>query len=121
MRLVIYFCWIHFHRQKLLNFSVERRRRFRWDLEVATVMSGGWPICISVSSAVTRSPDPRHGISLLVCDELLLGIPHKAWLVVILVVICLGLAFMIPLFLPSYLLDKSPSPQSVHQIVSKNS
>uniref|UniRef100_A0A7N2N6H7 Uncharacterized protein n=1 Tax=Quercus lobata TaxID=97700 RepID=A0A7N2N6H7_QUELO len=54
-----------------------------------------------------------------VCDELFLGIPHKAWWVVVLVLLCLGLAFIIPSFLPSYLLQKSQSPRSVNHNVSK--
>ncbi|XP_076950746.1 uncharacterized protein LOC143623797 [Bidens hawaiensis] len=36
----------------------------------------------------------------IVCDELVLGIPHEASWVVILAVVCLGVAFMIPSFLP---------------------
>lgn len=55
----------------------------------------------------------------IVCDELFLGIPHKAWWVVVLVLLCLGMAFIIPSFLPSYLLQKSQSPRSVNQNVSK--
>ncbi|KAM3736523.1 hypothetical protein ACB098_10G170400 [Castanea mollissima] len=55
----------------------------------------------------------------IVCDELFLGIPHKAWWVVVLVLLCLGLAFIIPSFLPSYLLQKSQSPRSVNHNVSK--
>lgn len=58
-------------------------------------------------------------IFLTVCDELFLGIPHKAWWVVVLVLLCLGLAFIIPSFLPSYLLQKSQSPRSVNHNVSK--
>ncbi|KAF1859457.1 hypothetical protein Lal_00010041, partial [Lupinus albus] len=42
----------------------------------------------------------------IVCDELLLGIPHKAWWVVALALLCLGIALVIPYFLPSYLLPK---------------
>ncbi|MCL7034307.1 hypothetical protein MKW94_022115 [Papaver nudicaule] len=40
----------------------------------------------------------------IVCDELLLGIPHTAIWVGVLVFICLGVALVIPYFLPSYLL-----------------
>ncbi|XP_071733725.1 uncharacterized protein [Rutidosis leptorrhynchoides] len=40
----------------------------------------------------------------IVCDELMLGIPHKAWWVVILAVVCLGMAFVIPSFLPPFLI-----------------
>jgi len=55
----------------------------------------------------------------IVCDELLLGIPHRAWWVGVLVLLCLGFAFVIPSFLPSYLLPKSQSPSSVGRNVSK--
>ncbi|KAI3830850.1 hypothetical protein MKX03_015555 [Papaver bracteatum] len=40
----------------------------------------------------------------IVCDELLLGIPHKAVWVGVLVFICLGVACIVPSFLPPYLL-----------------
>ncbi|GMH06962.1 hypothetical protein Nepgr_008802 [Nepenthes gracilis] len=49
----------------------------------------------------------------IVCDELLLGIPYKAWAVVGLALLCLGLAFMAPSFLPSYLLQKDETDQEV--------
>lgn len=60
-------------------------------------------------------------IFMTVCDELLLGIPHKAWLVALLVFLCLGLAFAVPSFLPSYLLQTDGSPQLANQIASKDS
>ncbi|CAI9259273.1 unnamed protein product [Lactuca saligna] len=47
-----------------------------------------------------------------------IGIPHKAWWVVMFVIICLGVAFVIPSFLPSFLLittDRMPL------LASKNS
>jgi len=47
-----------------------------------------------------------------VCDELLLGIPYKAWWVVALAVLCLGIAFVVPSFLPLYLLPKNQVLQS---------
>ncbi|XP_043808467.1 uncharacterized protein LOC110606558 isoform X2 [Manihot esculenta] len=59
--------------------------------------------------------------SLTVCDELLLGIPYKAWWVGILVLLCLGLAFIIPQFLPPYLLQPNGSTKSLNQNVSKKS
>ncbi|KAH1259288.1 hypothetical protein GmHk_03G008796 [Glycine max] len=42
----------------------------------------------------------------IVSDELLLGIPHKAWWVVALALLGLGIAFIVPSFLPLYLLPK---------------
>jgi membrane-anchored glycerophosphoryl diester phosphodiesterase (GDPDase) len=46
-----------------------------------------------------------------VCDELLLGIPYKAWWVVALAILCLGIAFTVPSFLPLYLLPKNEELQ----------
>ncbi|XP_010245639.1 PREDICTED: uncharacterized protein LOC104589112 isoform X2 [Nelumbo nucifera] len=54
----------------------------------------------------------------IVCDELLVGIPHKAWWVGMLVFLCLGLALIIPYFLPSYLLENSQSSRT--ECVGKN-
>ncbi|XP_076884557.1 uncharacterized protein LOC143533764 [Bidens hawaiensis] len=42
----------------------------------------------------------------IVCDELVLGISRKALWVVILAVVCLGVAFMIPSFLPFAVISK---------------
>ncbi|KAE9585997.1 hypothetical protein Lalb_Chr24g0397251 [Lupinus albus] len=56
----------------------------------------------------------------IVCDELLLGIPHKAWWVVALALLCLGIALVIPYFLPSYLLPKKQVLRSADN-VSKTS
>ncbi|XP_071730341.1 uncharacterized protein [Rutidosis leptorrhynchoides] len=53
----------------------------------------------------------------IVCDELMLGIPHKAWWVVILAVVCLGMAFVIPSFLPPLLLMHSDRTRG---LTSKN-
>ncbi|KAK6782430.1 hypothetical protein RDI58_020226 [Solanum bulbocastanum] len=62
-----------------------------------------------VSSIVTPSQCLANimCISMAVCDELLFGIPHQAWYVVLLVVLCLALALVIPSFLPSYLLPRN--------------
>ncbi|KAJ9147660.1 hypothetical protein P3X46_029795 [Hevea brasiliensis] len=71
--------------------------------------------------AMPHVPERQYIIFNIVCDELLLGIPHKAWWVVILVLLCLGLAFIIPQFLPPYLLRRNGSPKSLNQNVSKKS
>ncbi|XP_020521237.1 uncharacterized protein LOC18431564 isoform X1 [Amborella trichopoda] len=42
----------------------------------------------------------------IVCDELSFGIPHNAWPVGILVILCIAFAFVIPRFLPSGLLSE---------------
>ncbi|OIW08931.1 hypothetical protein TanjilG_05907 [Lupinus angustifolius] len=49
-----------------------------------------------------------------------IGIPHKAWWVVALALLCLGIALIIPYFLPSYMLLKKQVPRSADN-VSKTS
>uniref|UniRef100_A0A2P2N9U7 Uncharacterized protein LOC107262298 n=1 Tax=Rhizophora mucronata TaxID=61149 RepID=A0A2P2N9U7_RHIMU len=68
--------------------------------------------------AILHVPESQEIMYNIVCDELLLGIPHKAWWVAVLVLLCLGLALLIPHFLPSYLLSKG-SPEVLNQNVSK--
>ncbi|XP_015083455.1 uncharacterized protein LOC107026863 isoform X1 [Solanum pennellii] len=57
--------------------------------------------------AIPGVKEREHIIYNIVCDELLFGIPHQAWYVVVLVVLCLALALVIPSFLPSYLLPRN--------------
>lgn len=71
--------------------------------------------------AIPNVPEREFILFNIACDELLLGIPYKARWVVVLVILCLGLAFFIPSFLPPYLLPKSPSPRSVDPSSSKYS
>ncbi|XP_059640434.1 uncharacterized protein LOC132282699 isoform X3 [Cornus florida] len=71
--------------------------------------------------AMPHVQEQKYVIFNIVCDELLLGIPHEAWWVVILAVLCLGSAFVIPRFLPSFLLRTKRSSQSATQIVSEDS
>lgn len=51
--------------------------------------------------AISNGKERKMVIYNIVCDELVLGIPHKAWSVVILAVVCLVAAFVISYFLPS--------------------
>ncbi|CAL5429235.1 unnamed protein product [Camellia sinensis] len=71
--------------------------------------------------AIPNVQERKEVIFNIVCDELLLGIPRAAWWVAILVLLCLGLAFVIPYFLPSYLLRMDQSPQLASDIISKDS
>ncbi|XP_028772419.1 uncharacterized protein LOC114729564 [Neltuma alba] len=52
----------------------------------------------------------------IVCDELLLGIPQQAWWVVVLAMLCLGIAFFIPFFHPPYLFPKNQNVGSTDGI-----
>ncbi|KAH6783833.1 caveolin-1 protein [Perilla frutescens var. hirtella] len=57
--------------------------------------------------ALPGKQEREYAMFNIVCDELLLGIPHEAWYVVVLVLLCLVLAFMVPSFLPAFLLPKN--------------
>ncbi|XP_076951016.1 uncharacterized protein LOC143624178 [Bidens hawaiensis] len=54
----------------------------------------------------------------IVCNELVLGIPHEALWVVILAVVCLGVAFMIPSFLPFVVISTDRTRSG--RVASKN-
>ncbi|XP_056166630.1 uncharacterized protein LOC115674433 [Syzygium oleosum] len=86
---------------------------------------GGMHVLVTVEpEGVVAIRDVKERESIIyniVCDELLLGIPHKAWPVGILVLLCLVVAFIVPSFLPPFLLAKSRSQQELHEDVSKNS
>ncbi|XP_020534298.1 uncharacterized protein LOC105632325 isoform X2 [Jatropha curcas] len=71
--------------------------------------------------AIPHVPERQFILFNIVCDELLLGIPHKAWWVAILVLLCLGWALIIPNFLPTYLLQRNGRPKISNQNVSKKS
>ncbi|XP_045796642.1 uncharacterized protein LOC123890935 isoform X2 [Trifolium pratense] len=73
-------------------------------LILVTVEPEGFP-------AKPHVPERQFIIFNIVCDELLLGIPYKAWWVVALAFVCLGIAFIVPSFLPSYLLPKNQELQ----------
>ncbi|XP_062087267.1 uncharacterized protein LOC133794096 [Humulus lupulus] len=66
-------------------------------------------------------PEREFIIFNIVCDELLLGIPHKAWWVAAMVLLCLCLAFFVPSFLPPYLLPNNQSHLPCDQNASKDS
>lgn len=72
---------------------------------------GGLYVLVSVMPegvvAIPGAQERKYIIFNIVCDELFLGIPHEAWYVVILVLLCLVIAFLIPSFLPPYLLLKN--------------
>ncbi|XP_059274833.1 uncharacterized protein LOC132029581 isoform X1 [Lycium ferocissimum] len=71
--------------------------------------------------AIPGVKERKHIIYNIVCDELLLGIPHQAWYVVVLVVLCLALALVIPSFLPSYLLPGNQGLNAASHGISKDS
>ncbi|KAH9727581.1 protein FAR1-RELATED SEQUENCE [Citrus sinensis] len=85
---------------------------------------GGMHVLVTVEpEGVVAMPnvEEREFIFNIACDELLLGIPYKAWWVVVFVLLCLGLALITPYFLPSYLLPKNGGLPSDLRNVSKES
>uniref|UniRef100_A0A5B6Z1U3 Uncharacterized protein n=1 Tax=Davidia involucrata TaxID=16924 RepID=A0A5B6Z1U3_DAVIN len=86
---------------------------------------GGIHVLVTVEPegvvAIPHGQERKYVIFNIVCNELLLGIPHEAWWVGILALLCLGVAFVIPYFLPPFLLRLNRSSQPANQIVSKNS
>ncbi|XP_022729652.1 uncharacterized protein LOC111284858 isoform X1 [Durio zibethinus] len=69
---------------------------------------GGLYVLVTVEPegfvAIPNTKEREFIIFNIVCDELFLGIPYKAWWVVFFALLCLGLALIIPRYLPSYLL-----------------
>ncbi|MCD9559908.1 hypothetical protein HAX54_018236 [Datura stramonium] len=86
---------------------------------------GGMFVLVNVEPegivAIPGVKERKHIIYNIVCDELLFGIPHQAWYVVVLVVLCLGLALVIPSFFPSYLLPRNQGLNTANRGSSKNS
>ncbi|KAL8171636.1 hypothetical protein V2J09_023440 [Rumex salicifolius] len=76
---------------------------------------GGTYVLVSVEAeGIVAIPGVQERETVLfniVCDELLLGLPHKAWPVVILAVLCLALGFILPLFFRLPFLVKGESQQ----------
>ncbi|OIT01694.1 PREDICTED: uncharacterized protein LOC109226589 isoform X1 [Nicotiana attenuata] len=86
---------------------------------------GGTSVLVNVEPegivAIPGVKERKYVIYNIVCDELLFGIPHQAWYVVVLVVLCLALALVIPSFLPPYLLPKNQGLNAAGRGISKDS
>ncbi|KAF7817093.1 putative transmembrane protein [Senna tora] len=70
--------------------------------------------------AIPHVPERQFIMFNIVCDELLFGIPHQAWWVVVLAILCIGIAIIIPFFLPPCFLPKNQNFRSADH-VSKTS
>nr|XP_043623061.1 uncharacterized protein LOC122594816 [Erigeron canadensis] len=107
------------HRRKLLN--TEKLIFKNDDADLSNELKNGTYVLLTVEPegvvAIPNGKEREMVIYNIVCDELVLGIPHKAWWVVILAVLCLVLAFVIPSFLPSFLMSTDQTRGST----SKNS
>ncbi|CAI9106723.1 OLC1v1005942C1 [Oldenlandia corymbosa var. corymbosa] len=71
--------------------------------------------------AIPGVEERKYATFNIACDELLIGIPHKAWCVVIFVLLCLAFAFVIPSFLPPHILPGNQNSHEGKQVVSKDS
>ncbi|KAG7587263.1 hypothetical protein ISN45_Aa02g024800 [Arabidopsis thaliana x Arabidopsis arenosa] len=71
--------------------------------------------------AIPNSKERSFIIYNIVCEEQLMGIPYSSWSVVILVALCLVVAFIVPRFLPSSLLIKDQGVRSSHRSDGKDS
>ncbi|KAL8063265.1 hypothetical protein ABFS82_01G017000 [Erythranthe guttata] len=110
------------HGRKLLNTE---KLIFKTDDILSLNEQGGIYVMVNVEPegivALPGKHEREYVMFNIVCDELLLGIPHKAWYVVVLVLICLVLAFVVPRFLPPVLLPKNRIPPLFDQTVAKDS
>ncbi|XP_047154909.1 uncharacterized protein LOC124826185 [Vigna umbellata] len=89
--------------RRLLNTEkliFKNNNQEEFQLVLVTVEPEGFP-------AKQHVPERQFIIYNIVCDELLFGLPHEAWWVVALAVLGLGIAFIVPSFLPLYLLPKN--------------
>ncbi|KAK4279911.1 hypothetical protein QN277_011611 [Acacia crassicarpa] len=66
--------------------------------------------------AIPHVPDRPFIIFNIVCDELLLGIPQQAWWVVVLAILCLGIAFLVSFSHPTFLLPKNQNVGATYGI-----
>ncbi|KAK4388789.1 hypothetical protein Sango_2215900 [Sesamum angolense] len=107
--------------RKLLNTE---KIIFMTDEMLSSTDQGGMSVLINVKPegivAIPGIQEREYVMFNIVCDELLLGIPHKAWYVIILGLVCLVLAFRVPSYLPPFLLPKTGNPPS-DQAVTKDS
>ncbi|KAD4179176.1 hypothetical protein E3N88_27767 [Mikania micrantha] len=90
------------HHRKLLN--TEKLVFMNDDTDLRNNQSITYVVLTVEPEGVVAIPNLKERemvIYNIVCDELMLGIPYDAWWVVILAVVCLGVAFSVPFFLPS--------------------
>ncbi|XP_073283220.1 uncharacterized protein [Primulina huaijiensis] len=66
--------------------------------------------------AIPGKREQEYVIFNIVCDELLLGIPHQAWYVAVLVLFCLMVAFAVPSFLPRYFMPENGTRATITKL-----
>ncbi|KAM0952094.1 hypothetical protein DsansV1_C03g0032771 [Dioscorea sansibarensis] len=108
--------------RRLLNTE---KMIFRADKSKELPGIGGMYALVTVEAAGVLAkpglPDRELVVYNIVCDELLFGIPHKAWLVGIAVLLCLILASVIPYFIPFRSIFKNRGLQLSNLSATKSS
>ncbi|XP_042035765.1 uncharacterized protein LOC121782115 isoform X2 [Salvia splendens] len=108
--------------RKLLNTG---KIIFKTDGITSLVEQGDMSVLVNVEPegvvAIPGKQEMEHIMFNIVCDELLLGIPHKAWYVAVFVLIGLVLAFVVPWYLPAFLLPKNGRQPLLDHTVTKAS
>ncbi|KNA12269.1 hypothetical protein SOVF_127410 [Spinacia oleracea] len=84
---------------------------------------GGFYVLITVEPegfvAIPGVQERENILFNIVCDELMLGIPHEAWLVAALALLCVVVGFSVPRFLPPFLLPKDQDIKRAGQLVTE--
>ncbi|CAA0810543.1 Unknown protein [Striga hermonthica] len=108
--------------RKLLNTE---KLIFETDEILSSVEQGRMYVLLNVEPegvvAIPGKQEREYIMFNIVCDELLLGIPHKAWFVVALVLVCLVFAFVVPSFLPPFMLPEKGNRPLYAPAVTKDS
>lgn len=83
---------------------------------------GGMYVLITVEpEGVVALPGVQERETILfniVCDELMLGLPYKVWPVVVFAALCVLLGFLMPRFIPPFLMPRDEDLRSINQIVA---
>ncbi|KAL3650776.1 hypothetical protein CASFOL_007179 [Castilleja foliolosa] len=110
------------HARKLLNTE---KLIFKTDGMLSLLEEGEMYVLVNVEPegivAIPGEQEREYVMFNIVCGELLMGIPHKAWYVAVLVLVCMVFAFVVPSFLPPFLLPKNGIQPLHDRTVTKDS
>ncbi|KAL1532547.1 hypothetical protein AAHA92_32540 [Salvia divinorum] len=84
---------------------------FKTDGITSLIEQGDMSVLVNVESegivALSGKQEMEYIMFNIACDELLLSVPHESWYVVVFVLLGLVLAFVVPSYLPAFLLPKN--------------
>ncbi|KAG6409578.1 hypothetical protein SASPL_127618 [Salvia splendens] len=108
--------------RKLLNTE---KIIFKTDGITSLIEQGEMSVLVNVEPegvvAIPGKQETEYIIFNIVCDELFMGIPHEAWYVVVFILLGLVLAFVVPPYLPVFLLPKNGRQPLFDHAVTKAS